>query len=215
MKVVAVADSHSVQPAAFRVFVTRVASLDTRQPDKPQLTWKVAGRGNVTPQRITDSTPVFAEMAIPGTEFTGSWDERTFFENPELSRVLGWRTTPNVPMFLEAANQFAAAQIELHEKFAETPGLGALAQSVQRLKQELATVRESGKSCLLCLGWGSGFLAKAGFLGTGEDAYKKILRAMPAFGKAIRDGVPFPKTRRIVFAGGQPAALAGWTRLDL
>ncbi|HEX4807905.1 MAG TPA: hypothetical protein VH325_03195, partial [Bryobacteraceae bacterium] len=61
----------------------------------------------------------------------------------------------------------------------------------------------------------SGFLAKAGFLGTGEDAYKKILRAMPAFGKAIRDGVPFPKTRRIVFAGGQPAALPGWVRLDL
>jgi CRISPR-associated protein Csm5 len=215
VKVVAVADSQMVLATAFRVFVTRVASLDTRQPGKPQLAWKVAGRGNVTPQRIADSTPVFAEMAVPGTEFAGGWDERMFFENPELSRALGWRSTPNVPMFLEAANQFAAAQIELHEKYAETPGLGALAQCVERLKQELASARESGRSCLLCLGWGSGFLAKAGFLGTGDDAYKKILRAMPAFGKAIRDGVPFPKTRRVVFAGGQPAALPGWVRLDL
>jgi CRISPR-associated protein Csm5 len=164
---------------------------------------------------VADSTPVFAEMAVPGTEFAGSWDERTFFENPELSRALGWRSSPNVPMFLEAANQFAAAQIDLHEKYAETPGLGALAQCVQRLKQELASARASQQSCLLCLGWGSGFLAKVGFLGTGDEAYKKILRAMPAFGKAIREGVPFPKTRRIVFSSGQPAALPGWVRLDL
>jgi CRISPR-associated protein Csm5 len=215
VKIVSMADSQPAPVTAFRIYVTRVASLDTRQAGKPQLAWKVAGRGNVTPQRVADSTPVFAEMAIPGTEFAGRWDERTFFENAELSRALGWRSTPKLEAFVEAANDYADAQIALHEKYAETPGLGALADSVNRLKQDLAAARESRQSCLMCVGWGGGFVAKAGFLGTGDEPYKKILRAIPAFGKAIRDGVPFPKTRRIVFTGGQPAALAGWVRLDL
>jgi CRISPR-associated protein Csm5 len=30
----------------------------------------------------------------------------------------------------------------------------------------------------------------------------------------LKNGSPFPKTRRIVFAGGQPAYLPGWTKLD-
>jgi CRISPR-associated protein Csm5 len=215
VKVVSVADSQPVPATAFKVFLTRVASLDTRDPGKPQLMWKVAGRGSVPPQRISDATPVFAEMAVPGTGFSGEWHERTFLENQALMHSLGWRSVPEPKLMLEAANQHAAAQLELHSRYAETTGLNGLHQTVQSLQQELASTEESPGSCLLCLGWGSGFLSKAGFLGTDQESYRKILRSLPGFGKAIREGVPFPKTRRIVFAGGQPSALAGWVKLQL
>ncbi len=69
VKVFSAADSQPVPVSSFKVYLTRVASLETRQQSQPQLAWKVAGRGSVPPQRIADSTPLFAEMAVPGTVF--------------------------------------------------------------------------------------------------------------------------------------------------
>jgi CRISPR-associated protein Csm5 len=215
VKIVAAADSEPVPSSAFKVFLTRVASLDTRQPGKPQLAWKIAGRGSVPPQRIADATPVFAEMAVPGTLFSGNCSERVFFENQDLTRALGWRSVPEPNLLIEAANQYAAAQLQLHGTYAEMTGLGCLDQSIRHLKNELQSAQTSPLTCLLCLGWGGGFLSKAAFLETERDAYRKILRAIPSIGKALRDNLPFPKTRRIVFIGGQPSALPGWVKFEL
>jgi CRISPR-associated protein Csm5 len=214
MKIVAAADSGPVPPAAFRVFLTRVASLDTRQPERPQLVWKVAGRGSVAAQRVSEATPLFAEMASPGTVFEGTWDERTFFENQELTRALGWRSVPELKLIIEAANRHAGAQLDVHAHYAEAAGLAGLQKAVRGLKDELASVQNAPYTCVSSMGWGGGFLSKAGFLDTGQEGYRKILRSIPAFGKALREGVPFPKTRRIVFLGGQPATLPGWVRFQ-
>jgi CRISPR-associated protein Csm5 len=214
MKVLGLADSEPAATSVCKVYLTRTASLDTRPAGAPQLAWKVAGRGSVGGQQAGSSTPVFAEMAVPGTSFSGTWEERTFFENPELTRALGWRSVPDPKMIVEAANQFAAAQLDLHSRYAEMTGLAALHTTIDRLKADLTAARESSLSCLLALGWGSGFLAKAGSLETGLEAYRKILRSVPAMGRAIRENVPFPKTRRIVFIKGQPASLPGWVRIQ-
>lgn len=214
-KVVSIADSERIPASTFKIFLTRVASLDTRQAGKPQLAWKVAGRGSVGPQRMSDATPVFAEMAAPGAAFTGEWHERTFLENPELAHALGWRSVPEPKLILDAANQYSAAQLELHARYAEISGIERLRNTIEDLNRELLSARDTPGSCLLCLGWGSGFLSKVGFLQTGEESYRKILRAVPGFGKAVREGVPFPKTRRIVFAGGQPSTLPGWVKFQL
>jgi CRISPR-associated protein Csm5 len=215
MKIVAAADSSPVPGAAFKVFLTRVASLDVRQPDRPQLVWKVTGRGSVPSQRLLDATPLFAEMAIPGTAFEGKWGERTFFENQELTRALGWRSIPEPKSILEAANQHAAAQLDLHARYAQAAGLNGLSQTIARLKDELDSARSADNTCLTSLGWGGGFLSKAGFLDTGQDAYRKILRTVPTFSRALREGVPFPKTRRLVFVGGQPVTIPGWVRFQI
>ncbi|HZQ52560.1 MAG TPA: hypothetical protein VFB14_10195 [Bryobacteraceae bacterium] len=215
VKVLAAADSEPVPASSFKIYLTRVASLDTRQPEKPQLAWKVAGRGSVPPQRVGDSTPTFVEMAVPGTTFSGEWDERTFFENPELARALGWRSTPDLAAIVEAGNRYAAAQLALQARYAEMSGLSGLGSTVERLKSDLDSAQGGPFQCILCLGWGGGFVSKAGFLETGGDAYRKILRAVPSIGKAIRENAPFPKTRRVVFTGGQPATLPGWVRLQL
>jgi CRISPR-associated protein Csm5 len=214
IKIVAAADSKPVAQSAFKIYLTRVASLDTRQPAKPQLVWKIAGRGSVPNPRVNDSTPVFTEMAIPGSAFEGEWKLERFFENEEISRALGWRSVPNLQMLIEAANQYAAAQLRIHSQYAEMAGLTVLQQTLQQMNERLQEARNTSSTCLLCLGWGSGFVSKAAFLETDNESYRKILRAVPSISKAIREGTPFPKTRRVVFSGGQPAFLPGWTALQ-
>lgn len=214
VKVVAAADSEPIPVSSFKIYLTRVASLDTRQSGSPQLAWKVAGRGSVPGPRISEATPLFAEMAVPGTSFEGEWNERTFLENEATTRALGWRSVPDAKSITDAANRYAGAQLDLQARYAEMTRLSGLQETVQHLRSELASVQNSPLTCLICLGWGSGFLSKAGFLGTGEESYRRILRAVPAVGKALREGVPFPKTRRVVFGGGKPSFLPGWVTVQ-
>lgn len=211
VKVIAAADSEPISTSSFRIYMTHVASLDTRPGGKPQLAWKVAGRGSVSPQRISDATPVFAEMAVPGTSFAGEWHPRTFPGHDEPTRG---RSAPDPKAIITAANQYAAAQLDTHTHYADMTGLNGLQATIQRLKTELQSAQNTALTCLLCLGWGSGFLSKAAFLGTDQESYRKILRAVPALGKAVRDGLPFPKTRRVVFTAGQPTSLPGWVTVQ-
>jgi CRISPR-associated protein Csm5 len=213
-RVLGMADSQPAGQSSFRIFLTRVSSLDTRQPGKPQLSWKVTGRGSVPAGRVSDATPLFAEMAIPGTSFSGEWDEKTFLENPELGRALGWRSVPTPNMLLEAANTYAAGQLEIHGQYAGITGLDTLGNTVSRLQGEVTSAQSAPLSCVMCLGWGGGFVSKAAFLSTEGESYRKVLKTTP-IGRSIREGVPFPKTRRIVFLNGQPSTLPGWVRLEL
>jgi CRISPR-associated protein Csm5 len=215
VRILSMADSDAISENAFKIYLTRTASLDTRQPEKPQLVWKIAGRGSVPNQRIGESSAVFAEMAIPGTSFEGTWDERKFLQSPEMTRPLGWRSVPDIELLVKAANQYAAAQLEIHANYARTTGLVSLQQNVQKLREQLAAAQSEASTCLLCLGWGNGFLAKAAYLGTDQAAYRKLLRSVPALNRAIRDDVVFPKTRRIVFGNGNNLSLPGWASLRL
>ncbi len=214
MKAIGISDSDPVATSSFKIFLTRVSSLDNRQPEKPQIAWKIAGRGSVPPQRIADSTASFAEMAAPGVTFEGDLQERKFLEQPEIVKALGWRSAPELKTFTSAANQYAAAQLDIQTRYAEASGLSGLQQTVQRLRGELNSLAESHLSCLLCLGRGAGFVSKSAFLDTDLPSFRKILNATPAYGNAIRDGAIFPKTRRLTFSGGQPAAFPGWVKLD-
>ncbi len=215
VRILAMADSEAVPETAFKIYLTRTASLDTRLPEKPQLVWKIAGRGSVPNQRIGESSASFAEMAIPGTSFEGNWAERQFLKSEEFTRPLGWRSVPNIELLINAANQYAAAQLELHANYARITGLVSLQQNVQKLRERLAEVQKTPATCLVCLGWGNGFLAKVAYLGTDQQAYRKILRSVPALNKAIREDVIFPKTRRIVFGNGNNLSLPGWATLRL
>ncbi len=214
VRIVTVADSQPVPASAFKVFLARVATLDSKQPGSYQLAWKVAGRGSVPNQRITESTPDFVEMAVPGTQFGGIWSERKFLENPELIRALGWRSVPDPKLIVDAANAFAEAQLKLHSHYAETAGLTAVRESLKAIETELSLARSTPLTCLLCLGWGTGLVSKSGSLDFENESYRTILRAIPAYSKAIRTGLPFPKTRRIIFSKGLPAALPGWVKLQ-
>src|SRR6185312_2755326 len=159
MRVVAAADSAPIPKSAFKVFLTRVANLDGRAGQPRQISWKVAGRGNVPTARIAESSPAFVEMATSGTAFEGAFFERAFLESEEMAKALGWRSQPDLSLILGAANEFAAAQLAQHAKFAEAAALPRLQQSAARLQEELYSVQQTKDTCLLCLGWGGGFLS--------------------------------------------------------
>jgi CRISPR-associated protein Csm5 len=215
VRILGIADSDAISENSFKIYLTRTASLDTRQPEKPQLVWKISGRGSVPNQRIGESSAFFAEMAVPGTSFEGDWAERTFLKSDEFARPLGWRSVPSIDLIVNAANQYAAAQLEIHANYARVTGLVSLQQNIQKLREQLAAVQNTPSTCLVCLGWGNGFLAKAAYLGTDQAAYRKLLRSVPALNRAIRDDVVFPKTRRIVFGNGNNLSLPGWVSLQL
>jgi CRISPR-associated protein Csm5 len=48
-----------------------------------------------------------------------------------------------------------------------------------------------------------------------EAEHRKVLGMLPFYERAIKSGLPFPKTRRVVFLKNKPAALSGWVELKV
>jgi CRISPR-associated protein Csm5 len=68
---------------------------------------------------------------------------------------------------------------------------------------------------VLPLGWSAGFLSKVASLDTQDEASRQILRQVGFYARAIQSGLPFPKTRKIVFLANQPATIAGFVHLEI
>jgi CRISPR-associated protein Csm5 len=199
VKRVAAGDSANVPYAGMKVYLLRVATLLAKGPGKYELGWKSA-RGPVDSRRVDESTPVFAEMAQPGTAFEGAWREGAEADRRSL---------------FASANRYAAAQLARHRQYAEQSGLARLAAAVTGLEQRLAQFPDPAAGCLLNLGWGGGLLSKVAVADTENRDFRAILKQIALYQKAVQTGLPFPKTRRIVFQGGQPSALAGWAMLEV
>ena len=137
-------------------------------------------------------------VAAPGMVFEGLWKETSAQDRQKL---------------FQASNSYAASQIQRHKAYAEATGLDRLAQTLGDLEKR---VQESGNSaCVLALGWGAGMLSKIAVGDTADPSYRSILRHVSVYQKAVQTGLPFPKTRRIVFEGGHPASLPGWVLLEI
>jgi CRISPR-associated protein Csm5 len=199
MRRVAAGDSAPGSHASMNVYMLRVSTLVARGGGKLELGWK-SPRGSVDSRRIEEATPIFAEMAVPGTTFQGSWRERS---ETDRARLFG------------SANKYAAGLIARHKEYAASASLPALASTLGQLEERLAEIELRPGACLLSIGWGGGLLGKSAFLDTADESYRKILRQMPLYQRAIQTGMPFPKTRRVVFHGNLPASLPGWVMLEV
>jgi CRISPR-associated protein Csm5 len=213
MRLVSVADSAPVTHAGFKVYLLRVSTLAARGGSYA-LGWKQSGRGTVDGSRPDDSTPVFAEMAPPGFAFEGDWQEKTFFTQPEIRRMVHWPESFDRGRIFGAANDYAARLLAAHKQYAVWTGLDLLARQIDELEQRLADARQAGQ-CLLSLGWGGGLLSKSAWLDTGDPTYRQILQQVSVYGKALGSNLPFPKTRRILFLNNKPASLPGWALLEV
>lgn len=191
LRLLMAADSDPVAVNAFKVYMVRVATVQERG-GKRELGWKPIS--------------TFAEMATPGTVFKGHWRVREFLRR---------RETANPERVFKAANDHAAELLSIQLNYAEAAGLPRLRASVESLSGRLEQVRGRMDACLLNLGWAGGFLGKAAFLDTANEDYRRILRRIPLYERAIRTGIPFPKTRKIVWEGGQPSTLPGWALLEV
>jgi CRISPR-associated protein Csm5 len=199
MRRVAVADSGVVTYSGMKVYLVRTATLVARGGDKLELGWK-SQRGSVDAKRVDDSALLFAEMAGPGTAFAGGWHERSEGDRVKL---------------FQASNRYAEGQLARHKDYAQRTGMSRLLAKIEQLEARLAEIRVTNHVCLLSIGWGGGLLGKSAYLNTEDDAYRKILRHMPLYQRAIQTGMPFPKTRRVIFEGNQPASLPGWVMLEV
>jgi len=213
MRLISAGDSGVVAPSQFKIYLLRTSTLQPRGPNFA-LGWKQSPRGAVDGNRPEDSTPSFAEMAVPGAVFEGNWDEKSFYLHPEVRRSVRWPEGFNRAKVFEAVNVYAHGLLSVQRQYASWAGLGLLDQSLDQLEQRLAAARENG-ACLLCLGWGGGLTAKTAWLDTTNADYRNILQAYTIYNRALASNLPFPKTRRIVFLNNKPATLPGWAELSV
>jgi CRISPR-associated protein Csm5 len=207
-------DSTPVDHSRFKIYLLRVSTLVSRGRDEYALGWKQTSRGAADGRRPEDGVPVFAEMSAAGSTFEGAWREKDFFDEPEIRRGLGWRERVERSQVFDAANQYAAGILALHKNYAAQTGLQVLSRTVGELESRLADARNAG-GCLVSLGWGAGLIGKSAWLDTTNADYRQILRSISVYNSALASGLPFPKTRRILFLNDQPASLPGWAKLEV
>jgi len=213
MRFVSAGDSTPIAPAQFKIYLLRTSTLAPRAGIFT-LGWKQSPRGAVDGARPEESTPSFAEMAVPGTSFEGAWSEKDFFLQPEVRRSIRWPESMNRAKVFEAVNVYAAGLLALQRQYASWAGLGLLDKNLDELEQRLAAAREKG-ACLISLGWGGGLPAKSAWLDTTNPDYRQILQQYTIYNRALSTNLPFPKTRRIVFLNNRPATLPGWAELAI
>ncbi|MBZ5576666.1 MAG: hypothetical protein LAP40_08930 [Acidobacteriia bacterium] len=213
MRFISAGDSSTVPVSQFKVYLLRTSTLQPRA-GQYALAWKQSPRGAVDGSRPDDSTPAFAEMAVPGSTFEGDWSEKSFLLAPEVRRMVRWPESLNRAKIFESVNVYAAGLLALQRQYAAMAGLGLLDKNLAALEQRLAQAKEND-SCLLALGWGGGLLAKSSWLDTTNPEYRQILNQFTLYNRALASNLPFPKTRRIVFLNNQPATLPGWVELTV
>jgi CRISPR-associated protein Csm5 len=203
MRLIAASDSKTVQESVFKIYLLRASTLEPRGAGKFELAWKqIPGR---TVKRLEDSTPVFAEMAVPGTAFEGDWREKAPRNRNAMDVAAMWGLV----------NDYAGRLLQLQKQYAEWTGLSILKTNLEQLELKLHDIRQAANGCVLPLGWSAGFLSKVATLNTEDDAARQILRQVGFYSRAIQSGLPFPKTRKLVFLANQPATIAGFVHLEI
>jgi CRISPR-associated protein Csm5 len=213
MRFVSAGDSATIESSQFKIYLLRTSTLQPRGGGFG-LGWKQSPRGAVDGGRPEDSTPSFAEMAVPGTSFEGDWDEKDFFLLPDVRRSLRWPEATSREKIFEAVNIYAGGLLALQRQYASWAGMGLLDKSLEELEQRLAAAREKG-ACLLSMGWGGGLTTKSAWLDSSNPEYRQILQQYAIYNRALATNLPFPKTRRIVFLNNRPATLPGWAELSI
>jgi CRISPR-associated protein Csm5 len=196
-----------------RIYLLRTATLVSKN-SRMELGWKSAVRGSVEGRRPQDAPPQFAEMADPGTVFEGGWQPPAGSQFAEMRMSLKMKDPPGPDVVTKAANRAAEVLLEAQRRYAAATGLNRVQASVEALQAELGRAQAQPASCLLCIGWGGGYLTKSGLLAAPPELSRSILRRHPLYTRTMQTGLPFPKTRRIVFLNDEPAALPGWVRVD-
>jgi CRISPR-associated protein Csm5 len=213
MRFLSAGDSGVIAVGQFKVYLLRTSTLQPRGANLA-LGWKQSPRGAADGARPEESTPIFAEMAAPGTAFEGDWNEKQFFLQPDIRRAVRWPEGLDRARIFDAVNVYAAGLLSIQRQYASWTGLGVLDQSLAALEQRLAEARANGR-CMINLGWGGGLTAKSAWLDTTNPEYRQILQQYVIYNRALASNLPFPKTRKIVFLNNRPATLPGWAELEI
>jgi len=212
MRVIAAGDSGIIANAQFKVYLVRVATM-VANGSSYSAGWKVSSRGTVA--RPDQSTPIFVEMAMPGAEFTGNWRQDEFLRSADIARQMHWGGRHGQQDVTAAANQFARHLLTEQKKYAETLKFARVSESLSRLDKELEAATTNPGTCLINLGWGGGLLSKSPVPDAASEDYRRIVRTLPFYERAVKSGLPFPKTRKVIFLSGEPGTMPGWAKLEI
>jgi len=210
---ISLSDSKPIGNSATKVYLLRTAVLADRGGTL-EAGWKGSSRGALALNRAGDASPFFAEMATPGTVFEGGFRMPGLFRQPEVSRTFRWKSPAGAAEVVKAANHAATLLLSSHRKFAETGGLTRLTELCDALLQRVQDAQAAGRF-LTCIGWGTGLLAKTLWTAASEENMRAGLKPVPGYGQALRTGMPFPKTRRLIIRSGRPVSFPGWVEVEL
>jgi CRISPR type III-A-associated RAMP protein Csm5 len=187
------------------------------------LVWTYTLRGNrlVEKRESNGDYKAFVEWLRPDTSVQVAIRLDDFLFTDIANRDLHFRDEQEqtVRHLARTCNAYVNALITSEKNFYETYGLEPLRDFCTELQGTLHALPEG--AFLLNIGWGSGWEAKTlgdllrTMLGT-EDF--KQLRQRYRLGMAPRTRqiyleAPFPKTRRLAYAGGAPQWPMGWVKL--
>jgi hypothetical protein len=205
-------DSRPIGNSATKVYLLRTATLADRG-GKLEGGWKGV-RGALALNRASESTPFFAEMAAPGTVFEGDFRMPALFRQAEATRALRWKAPAGATEIVNAANHSATLLLNAHRKWVEAAGLTHLVTLCDALLKRVEEAQAAGRF-LTCVGWGTGLLAKTLWTAASEESMREGLKPVPGYGQALRTGLPFPKTHRLIIRNNRPASLPGWVEVEL
>jgi CRISPR-associated protein Csm5 len=191
LRTISLSDSQPLSSGRTLVYQVKVATIELRGPGILSPGWKQQPRG-----------VNFAEMASPGARFEGEFAERPARQGRPMSPAT----------LAAAANSFSAAALAKHALYAKACRLTRLEQSLTGIQARLQSLAPT--ACILPIGWGTGYFGKAVSPYTEETKLREALGKLPYYQRAIRSGLPFPKTRRVVMLANEPAALPGWVEVD-
>jgi CRISPR-associated protein Csm5 len=214
LKPFGISDSVPVSSGSMRIYLLRTATMAPNGP-KLELKWMKSPHGTADGNRPANGTPVFAEMASPETVFEGRWRENSYYRQPEVAKALRWKSPLTSEEIFESVNTASERALQIHRRYAEVGGLDAVKAALDGLLARVEEARSRKNSCVLCIGWGGGFLSKSGGNSPNEESHRAILGQLSYYSKAIRSGLPFPKTRRIVFLQDHPSTLPGWAQFEI
>ena len=210
---VRISDSRPVANGATRVYLLRTAVLIQRG-EKFEAAWKGATRGSVPLNRAGEAAMALAEMAAPGTVFEGDFRMPVLFRRQETSRVLHWKRPAGPADIASAANRAATHLLGAHKKFAEAAGIAQIGVLCDALLKRVEEAQAAGRF-LVCVGWGTGLLAKSIWASVADEKLREGLRFVPGYEQALRTGLPFPKTRKLIIRNGRPVSMPGWVEVEL
>jgi hypothetical protein len=147
--------------------------------------------------------------------FEGSWTTPAGLAQTEVRKALRWGDVPGAEQAAAAANGLASALLAAQRSYAEICGMNHVLKSLDGLTQRLASAEQADGAFLINVGWAGGILSKAAPVLHQPDAYRQALRDHPAYSQAIRSGLPFPKTARLIMRQDTPAAIPGWALVEL
>ncbi|MDN5293232.1 MAG: CRISPR-associated protein Csm5 [Eubacteriales bacterium] len=167
--------------------------------------WKILPHGYARDER--EATPLFFAAFRPGEKVAGTLIfQEAYLKNPVVELKKKEYFSDLWQKVRKAVAQVVAKELAFFRETGFAPG----EEFYVGLKDLCAQLKEN--EIIFPLGWGTGYDSKTYREGITQELWLKVAER---FDFKRTEGLPFPKTRKIVLREGKPWAPPGWVRMTL